>query len=535
MTTLDKFWTTTKPDSSHDNVDDNNKAEPNKTVKNSEKTTKNNESTMLDDDNKPTPLFSITLRFKIFADSSQSAHSKHLKILKTISDQSSHCQIFSKTNDIANCDDGLLLFDYHQPGKQRKYFITVHRVISNMKYYDMKKNKTILETLKEHECYLNNHDWSLKEWDIISIGFLSGASPRHQSKDTIKQKFELIEKTTLKYHLHARYLKATTNGTHYDTYGYEIQCKREDAKEILPYIHRVSKELNQTLVRFQWKYTNSTIFVNGMKKQNAFIESIRTIPIYGIVPKAMSYMYNHLIPNKSILGIGATSKTAELGRWNIYTTTTSFETTTKWLQKDLSRIHNDVCKHNRSEVPTGFKPEVRFNTTIIFEDQDINNDMFLDEAAKSVSPYSNAPTTTKTWASIARSSNITSTITHPSETSATIQKLSESIERICRKLDTIEHRLTMQEQTTQRLSLLLKKQEESTTNTSPRYPKPTYESPVIPHGKENLSPMDKLSKRISELETRTNSINTRKLNLTYDQTISNKQQDVRKTPTKFQS
>ena len=122
MTTLDKFWTTTKPDSSHDNVDDNNKAEPNKTVKNSEKTTKNNESTMLDDDNKPTPLFSITLRFKIFADSSQSAHSKHLKILKTISDQSSHCQIFSKTNDIANCDDGLLLFDYHQPGKQRKHF-----------------------------------------------------------------------------------------------------------------------------------------------------------------------------------------------------------------------------------------------------------------------------------------------------------------------------------------------------------------------------------------------------------------------------
>ena len=94
-----------------------------------------------------------------------------------------------------------------------------------------------------------------------------------------------------------------------------------------------------------------------MKKQNTFIGNIRTISVYGIFPEAMGSMHQKMTIHKSILDIGATAKTTELGQWNVYTTTSHFAETTKWFLNNLTNLYED-SDHDLKEVPPSFTPQV---------------------------------------------------------------------------------------------------------------------------------------------------------------------------------
>ena len=82
---------------------------------------------------------------------------------------------------------------YHKVGNQNKHFIVTHRLVINQQCHSLKGHMNIFKTLKDMNCYLQNHTWSMKEWDIVSAGFISGTSPKHQAKDTIYHKLESIK------------------------------------------------------------------------------------------------------------------------------------------------------------------------------------------------------------------------------------------------------------------------------------------------------------------------------------------------------
>ena len=84
----------------------------------------------------------------------------------------------------------------------------------------------------------------------------------------------------------------------------------------------------------------------------------------------MLSMYNELIKKKEILEIGATPKTIDLGRWNIYTKFSNFHSTTKWLQINLIKLYDNLQSDVKDETPTDFTPEVRFTTTIVFDQKE---------------------------------------------------------------------------------------------------------------------------------------------------------------------
>ena len=82
--------------------------------------------------------------------------------------------------------------------------------------------------------------------------------PKHQSKDTLKYKLELINPVTPKYNLHATTLKLISEGHKYCTLAYEIHCMQSWYNEVCEYIARTCKVLDQTFIKYQWKYTNLT-------------------------------------------------------------------------------------------------------------------------------------------------------------------------------------------------------------------------------------------------------------------------------------
>ena len=122
--------------------------------------------------------------------------------------------------------------------------------------------------------------------------------------------------------------------------------------------------------------------------------------------------------------------------WNIYTTYKQFQHTTQWIQNNLENMYNSIKDLDHSNVPTGFTPQVRFNTTISFQEE--KPDPLLATAEQSVKSYSTKISTTQTWASIAGNYSTGSSITPNSGLTKSIENLQNTLERMCKRLDKIE-------------------------------------------------------------------------------------------------
>ena len=500
--TLDKWWSKTVEEDKDIDMEDNHQKEP--TDGNTEKTQTNKNKVTYKE------RFPTTLRFKIPSASVDEAHKKHMEILQSIAVYMGHCEIYSTNGDKTsikqnNCDE----FTYHEiKSRRQNVFVVIHRLVLDVKYHQIKKEQAVLKTLQRLKCQLHMHEWHHTEWDIINVGFISGSSPKHQSKDTLQHKLHLINKEQPKFNLHATPLKMETEGREFRTLAYEVQCPRKNYNEVCEYIAKTCKVLDQTFIKYQWKHSNRTTFDNGIKKQILFVDSIRTIPIYGIHPIAMEKLYDELIADHDIIEINSTSKTADYGRWNIHVTADNFEAQTKWFQTNIERIYQDKCSIVRNEIPSDYTPEVRFNYTITFQQR--QPDTLIEDAEQSVSSYTNTSIGSRSWASVVseaktKSQPTISTITSSNNFTDQITKLNQTIQTICSRLDKLEERMNKQADIIQKLQ-----------------------------GIENtfLSQFERLSDMIEKLEERNANVNPRRLELSFMQNESNKRQNTNSTPTK---
>ena len=523
MKTLDKMWKNTQQEeedvvmedkeqqNTAETVDDNSNYEVN-----SEKHANDNNDD--DDEDKKRKVqrttYEFAVRIKIRADNKEQAHENHKLLINAMGNELEHLRLYSRKNEIIDPEKITNThFDYHEVGRQTKYFIVVHGMESNEPYHQIRRNKNIFQSLKTTKCYIQQHLWSEKEWNIVTIGFLSGVSPKHQAKEVVKRSFTNEYEKSPKYELSAATIKTHQHGTTFSTFAYEVKCKATDSTEVCDYIAKMSQTMNTTLLKHKWKYTNSDVYINGIKKQNEHIQQIRTIPIYGIIEEAMDYLYQPLLSNKHVIDVSPTAKTPRYGRWNVYTKAENFECTTKWLQTNLKALYQEHCNPvHPSQVPASFIPEVKFNSTVDFQTQ--KKDQHLANARSAVSSYSSSPASS--WASVVSGytgytvnsktiSQPTSSISSLNDLHKTLQTIQASIETICIRLEKIEQRLEDHDK-----ALTGVQQFKTDTN----------------------SHMDKLASILQKLEERTNYITPRRLDHSFHQMEPNKRQDTRSSPVK---
>ena len=525
MGTLDKLWGTIPEEDDDTKMADMEEQTTEDSAHNSTQTTTTGKPTTTTGPHKLTdtiPLFPTTIRFKLIASSESEASKQHFNVLKSIKEGMKHCDFYSRKLEKIDFHEMTAKdFEYHEQGKSKKTFVVVHRMVLDQKYHHIKKNKDIFDSIKHNNCYIQEHVWSVQEWDVVNVGFLSGVSPQHQSKESTMLKLNMIEKTSLRYNLHTTMVSTNPNGIKFSTLAYEIQCQRSDADTVSKYIAHTSREYGQTFIKYKWKYSNPQVFTNAIAKQKDFVDNIRTIPIYGITGSAMVQMKPHLMKKKEILEVRSTSKTMESGRWNVYTKLANFQSTTKWLQLNLQKMYGTLDKQVHEETPSTFDLGVRFNTTIVFDTED---DPLLQYAIHSVDTLSDTSsqntwnsdiTSNKTWASVASNSKDTSSITTTSELSKTVQKLSDSISTICLRLDNLEKILHKQND----LEKIIHKHNDAIAQSQ------TFQ-------KECNANMQKLADFIERLEDRTNRIKPRKLDDYYETSEPNKRQNTNHSPQK---
>ena len=254
--TLDKLWKRVRDNSEDvtmEDTEDLSGEKPEDSTTKTTNTTKPTNDVMLPnvemEPEMPTtiPLFPFAARFKIAAENSRDAFQKHIQVLKEIAKTMEHCEIYSDDNNKTDIDNAIESnFNYHELGKSGKHYIVIHRMIINQKYHALKGHDNILKILREQHCYLQNHTWTRKQWDIINAGFISGASPEHQAKDTIHNKLDSSKTPTVKYQLHATKMK-DSDGT--SMFAYEVQCNRNDLNEVINHVAEACKHNDQTFVK----------------------------------------------------------------------------------------------------------------------------------------------------------------------------------------------------------------------------------------------------------------------------------------------
>ena len=404
---------------------------------------------------------------------------------------------------------------YHEIGTRSKYFVVIHGIASNQTYIDIKRNQRIFATLKKVNCYMQLHSWECDEWDIVNIGFISGVSPKHQAKAVVQQQLSDGTSDDSTYELVANAIKLYNNNVISNTYAYEVNRKRTNIEEVCHHIAKHTNQLDIAFIKHKWKFTNPDTYLNGIKKQNEFINNVRTIPIYGITTEAMNRIYRALTTNTDILDISSTAKTNSHGRWNAYTQLTNFESTTKWLQKNLPLIYNEHCDNSTLSAPKPdtFNVEVKFNTEISFTPR--KPDPLFKTAQQSVSKYSSSNAHTQSWASVVRptsysnysnqTSTGTSSLTAATHLSQTLETINKSIAGILQRLSNIEATLDDHSKTIKQLQ--------------------QFEQDTATH-------MARISNILEKLEERTNYIQPRKLDQSFEQTDSNKRRDIRNSPGK---
>ena len=535
MKTLDNIWKTFQNDDDDVVMEDSGPKTAEETTNCNKRKQKMKETHANDANDKITKntttetLHEFAVRIKIQADDKNTAHKHHRRLMEMIAKEMSELKIYSNTNELLQTTDiAIDHFNYHETGKRTKYFIVVHGVEMNQPYHRIKQNKTIFEFLKSNKCFIHKHSWPEEEWNIVTVGYLSGASPKHQAKTTIKKELNKINGETPKYELGATTIKTEQNGTTYTTFAYEIKCIADDTEDVYNYLLPTGQDTDITLIKHKWKYSNPEVYINGIRKQNETIRDIRTIPLYGITRNEMTHLQDTLRSHANIIDISPTAKTTDQGRWNIYTKTTNFASTTTWLTDNIKQIYNEHCKDivSDQDTPNHFTPEIRFNSTISFRPQ--NKDPHLDSASTSLSKYSGSHA--NSWASVVSgynrysdtskptavdgysgysitkpTSEATRSISSLNEISKTLQTINLTIQNICKRLDNIEERLAEQEKDSQNFH--------------------TFET-------ETRTNMEKLTNILLKLKERTIHIPPRRLDNAFEMMESNKRQDTRCSPSK---
>jgi len=85
-------------------------------------------------------------------------------------------------------------FDMHQKTTGRDshrkttYYI-LHRVITNSSVHHIKSIPAVQRILRDHQCFVTEHQWTEEEWDTTQIGFVTGIDPSFYNASQAQVKF----------------------------------------------------------------------------------------------------------------------------------------------------------------------------------------------------------------------------------------------------------------------------------------------------------------------------------------------------------
>ena len=187
-------------------------------------------------------------------------------------------------------------FNMHQKttGRDEKrkttYFI-LHRVLTHTSVNQIKSIPAVQRILREHQCYLTEHQWTEEEWDTTQIGFVTGMDPNFYTASQAQVKFnqEIRKRAEVTIHntkrikipqfrmVFASIRAETKTGQKVSTKAYSIKACNSDSLLMMQTLKSYLKETPELFVPYNMRRKFPDGFAKAIRYQTHKLASSMTI------------------------------------------------------------------------------------------------------------------------------------------------------------------------------------------------------------------------------------------------------------------
>ena len=288
----------------------------------------------------------------------------------------------------------------------------IHRIISPVSISESRRHSTVADLLKQVNTRLTTHKWSEDDTRISNLGFHVNVDPSNflseEFEESVRQ--TIRSKTNKPLNNIPRFQCVYTSpfvfredGTRISTKSYDIQCRQQDAKEMLELLKTTYKD-DPSFIFHRLRHDSLKLYINAIRKQNAYLSQSRVVPVHGITEDVMFYLENEILQINGVIAVLKHKDTLKSGRWNVSTNENNFKSVSSELNKG---IYSETCKchkENELEINQNFpQPGLAFRnkqSDDISEDKSFAsylsacNTMYsLDNEAFDEAPLSSRPVT----------------------------------------------------------------------------------------------------------------------------------------------
>ena len=302
----------------------------------------------------------------------------HYKILQEIKSIYPEVQVFDNYNEEINEFPPLknyaeylrhfnLQFVKHNEKKNRKsLYLCFHRIVTPISLGEIRRHTVISSLLRKVNTRLTTHLWKEDETRIANLGFHVGVDPTNFVKEdlehTVRQK--IAEKTQKNIKNIPRFQCAFTSpylidsdGNHTSSKSYDIQCKQQDAAELIKLLQKTYQE-KPTFIFHKMRHENGKAYKNAIRKQNLYLSNSRVVPIQGVNEEVMFYLENELLCTPGILSVLRHKLSTTRGRWSIMTMEADFKNVCDQISRNLVNWTKKVAADQTIATETPESPPV---------------------------------------------------------------------------------------------------------------------------------------------------------------------------------
>jgi hypothetical protein len=218
--------------------------------------------------------------------------------------------------------------DIHTRTANQVRHVIIMKVRTSLSLYEIRTTSGIMRQLKDMQAFIQEHHFTIDEWDIASVGWFHDLHPNHMCYDMIVNHSNKLMATAIKTSFPPKtqipFYKLSNCTPKYQADGQDdmrtkaiqITCARSASKQLHKLLVKAYAD-NTIYVPWTARRTNPTWYRNCMRAQHKYLCNTWTLPVTGVPRFEMWYFENEFASTGLIMSVHPHRATDTTGRWNL--------------------------------------------------------------------------------------------------------------------------------------------------------------------------------------------------------------------------
>ncbi len=232
-------------------------------------------------------------------------------------------------------------------GDATDQYVAIATIFSRFSFYYLRMLLSKTKWPPKTRVSIYSHAWEANDHDIVQVGFIQGVDPSNYLKGQCHEELRLslsdcnhnqpppmfnCEPTSPMF--------VATDGIKFKTRAYTIECRRKDAKNLIPQLHAFNELTNKLnkVVFYKLRHENPIAFKEAILEQAKFLRDTRVIPIEGVSLDLMAQYKDDIEALDGIDEVLFHKDMETKGRWNLLTDYSRFRSAIQTVEEFLPTL-----------------------------------------------------------------------------------------------------------------------------------------------------------------------------------------------------